>query len=235
MTYPNGNQTLAGIDLRISAGEFVSIVGPSGCGKSTVLKLASGLLPTTSGTVELAESAQQNLGYVFQEPTLLPWRDIYANVALINEIHQRTRSVDDRTGEAIRQVGLAGFEKHLPHELSGGMKMRVSLARALTLRPELFLFDEPFGALDEITRFNLNDLLVKLFIENQFGALFVTHSIREAVYLSTRVLVMGTKPGTILETFDIDFDYPREPSLRFSAQFNKYCEQISTVLAAKTT
>lgn len=250
MTYPNDVRVLSEVDLSVSAGEFVSIVGPSGCGKSTLLKLASGLTVGHSGTITLADIARDNLGYVFQEPTLLPWRNVYDNVKLISELksgrpaastpasadsspadNPAASTSDSVFGDAIEQVGLTGWQNNYPHELSGGMKMRVSLARALTQNPRLFLFDEPFGALDELTRYKLNDLLAALFTEKRFGALFITHSIPEAVYLSTKVLVMSTQPGAVVGSFDIDFGYPRASEDRYSAKFNRYCADISAALA----
>jgi NitT/TauT family transport system ATP-binding protein len=228
MTFPDGTVALSGIDLTVKRGEFVTVVGPSGCGKSTLLRIASGLETASHGTVELATD---RIGYVFQDATLLPWRDVQANVELLAELHGTPRA--DRRAkakEAIDLVGLTGFEKHLPRALSGGMRMRTSLARSLTLDPEIFLFDEPFGALDEITRERLNDELLKLFIEKQFAGLFITHSVSEAVYLSTRVIVMSGRPGRIVDTFDVPFDTPRDPEIRFTGEFAGLVGKVSHAL-----
>jgi NitT/TauT family transport system ATP-binding protein len=228
MTYPDGTVALTDVSFAIKPGELVSIVGPSGCGKSTLLKLVAGLLERTSGDIRLAEG---NLGYVFQDATLLPWRTVRKNVELLGELEgmptdERAKVAQD----SIDLVGLSGNEGKYPRSLSGGMKMRVSLARALTLKPGVFLFDEPFGALDEITRERLNDELLKLFALTQFAGLFITHSIAEAVFLSTRVLVMSGRPGRIVGDFDVPFDYPRNPDLRFDPAFAELSGEISHVL-----
>ncbi|HEV7956339.1 MAG: nitrate/sulfonate/bicarbonate transporter ATPase [Microbacteriaceae bacterium] len=217
MKYPDGTIALSGVDLDVAPGEFVSVVGPSGCGKSTLLRLASGLEHASSGEVDVATD---RIGYVFQDATLLPWRSVERNVELLAELHgvpSAERKAKARA--AIALTALTGFEKHLPKQLSGGMKMRTSLARALTLDPELFLFDEPFGALDEITRERLNDELIRLFAERRFAGLFITHSVSEAVYLSTRVVVMSGRPGGIVAEFDVPFPMPRDPEIRYSAEF----------------
>ena len=228
MQFANGTVALSGIDLTVSRGEFVTVVGPSGCGKSTLLRIASGLETASEG---VAEVATKRIGYVFQDATLLPWRSVQDNVELLAElagIKPKERRVKAR--EAIELVGLGGFEKNLPKELSGGMKMRTSLARSLTLEPELFLFDEPFGALDEITRERLNDELLRLFVEKQFAGLFITHSVSEAVYLSTRVVVMSGRPGSIVGTFDVPFPMPRDPDIRFTAEFAELVGEVSHAL-----
>ncbi|KQO08683.1 ABC transporter ATP-binding protein [Agreia sp. Leaf244] len=228
MTFPNGTTALSGVDLTVKKGEFVTVVGPSGCGKSTLLRIASGLTPATAGETHVAT---KRIGYVFQDATLLPWRTVQANVELLAELNgipKKTRV--SKAAEAIELVGLKGFEKHLPKTLSGGMRMRASLARSLTLDPELFLFDEPFGALDEITRERLNDELIKLFTEQQFAGLFITHSVSEAVYLSTRVVVMSGRPGKIVETFDVPFAYPRDPEIRFTPEFAELAGEVSHAL-----
>jgi NitT/TauT family transport system ATP-binding protein len=212
----------------VKRGEFVTVVGPSGCGKSTLLRIASGLTSATEGSVTVGTS---RIGYVFQDATLLPWRNIQENVELLAELNGVKRSQRRaEAAKAIELVGLAGFEKQLPKTLSGGMKMRASLARSLTLDPELFLFDEPFGALDEITRERLNDELIKLFTEQQFAGLFITHSVSEAVYLSTKVVVMSGRPGNIVETFDVPFAYPRDPEIRFTPEFAALAGEVSLAL-----
>jgi len=228
LTYADGTAALADIDLQLERGEFVSIVGPSGCGKSTLLRVASGLLEASSGSVE---ADQERLGYVFQDATLLPWRTVAGNVELLAELHGYPKQERrDLAQAAIELVGLAGFERHHPRRLSGGMRMRASLARSLTLDPVLFLFDEPFGALDEITRERLNDELIRLFLGRHFAGLFVTHSIQEAVFLSTRVVVMSARPGRIVAEIPVDLPYPREPELRYSPQFAAVAREVSTAL-----
>jgi NitT/TauT family transport system ATP-binding protein len=227
MRFPDGTQALQEISFGISAGEFVTIVGPSGCGKSTLLKITSGLLEQTAGSMSL----DGNLAYVFQDATLLPWRTVRANVELLGELDRVAREERRRLAqEAIDLVGLSGFEDRYPKALSGGMKMRASLARALTLQPDVFLFDEPFGALDEITRERLNDELLELFGRSGFAGLFITHSIAEAVFLSTRVLVMSARPGRIVGDFPVSFPYPREPDLRFEPAFAELCGHVSHAL-----
>jgi NitT/TauT family transport system ATP-binding protein len=228
MTFDSGTVALRDVDLTVSGGEFVSVVGPSGCGKSTLLRLASGLERSSGGTTTVGT---EHVGYVFQDATLLPWRTVAENVELLAELKgvgKAERAA--KTAEVIDLVGLSGFEDSLPRQLSGGMRMRASLARSLTLDPELFLFDEPFGALDEITRERLNDELLKLFVRHRFAGLFVTHSVSEAVYLSTKVAVMSGRPGTIVATFDVPFDMPREPDVRFTPEFAKLVGEVSHAL-----
>ena len=228
MVFPDGTQAVDDVSFDVCRNEFVTIVGPSGCGKSTLLKIASGLLRQTSGDVEIDRS---RIGYVFQDATLLPWRTVRQNVELLTELHGFPK--DDRAtraADAIELVGLAGFEDHYPNSLSGGMRMRASLARTLTLEPPVFLFDEPFGAVDEITRERLNEETLALFQREGFAGLFITHSISEAVFLSTKVLVMSARPGRIVEQYDIPFDYPREPELRFDPEFTRISGEISHTL-----
>jgi NitT/TauT family transport system ATP-binding protein len=228
--FPDGTVALQDVTLAVEAGELVALIGPSGCGKSTLLRIASKLTPETGGVVS---AAADNLGYVFQDPTLLPWRSVQDNVTLFLELHgvpKRERSRAAR--EAIDLVGLSGFERHLPRALSGGMRMRVSLARSLTLRPKVFLFDEPFGSLDEITRERLNHELLRLFEIERFAALFVTHSVSEAVFLSSRVAVMSARPGRIVASIDVPFPYPRAPELRFDPEFARVAGVVSQALRA---
>jgi len=228
LTFPNGTTALSGVDLTVRKGEFVTVVGPSGCGKSTLLRIASGLEKATAGTTKLTTD---HIGYVFQDAKLLPWRTVRANVELLAEL--RGMGKTERRAEAARaieMVSLNGFEDHLPRQLSGGMKMRASLARSLTMDPELFLFDEPFGALDEITREHLNDELLRLFTERGFAGLFITHSVAEAVYLSTKVVVMSGRPGRIVGTYDVPFDMPRDPEIRYTAEYAALVGEISRAL-----
>jgi NitT/TauT family transport system ATP-binding protein len=226
--YATGTLAMIGVDLELHAGEFVAIVGPSGCGKSTLLRLAAGLSKPTAGTVELAAGRP---GYVFQDPTLLAWRSVARNIELPAELRgvpkqQRRR----RVAAAVDLVGLRGFERHLPRMLSGGMRMRVSLARALLLDPDLCLFDEPFGALDELTRERLNDELLRLYAARRFTGLFVTHSVAEAVFLSSRVVLMSPRPGRIVADIPVRFDYPRQRDLRFTPQFTELIARVSARL-----
>jgi NitT/TauT family transport system ATP-binding protein len=225
MVYPDGTHALSETTFDVRPGEFVTVVGPSGCGKSTLLKIASGLNPPTTGFVSVDRS---KVGYVFQDATLLQWRSVQKNVELLAELQGMSADVRrKKASESIKLVGLGGFEKKYPKQLSGGMKMRASLARTLVLDPEVFLFDEPFGAVDEITRERLNDEVIGLFGRQRFAGLFITHSISEAVFLSTRVLVMSARPGRIVAEFLVPFDYPRLPELRFDPEFARLSGEIS--------
>jgi NitT/TauT family transport system ATP-binding protein len=229
-TFPDGTRALDDVSLDVDAGEMVSIVGPSGCGKSTLLRLASNLTSPSEGEIRVGDG---NVGYVFQDPTLLPWRTVQSNVELLAELagvprHERAR----QAAQAIALTGLDGFERHYPRALSGGMRMRVSLARSLTMRPRIFLFDEPFGALDEITRERLNGELLGLFARERFAGLFVTHSVTEAAFLASRVLVMSPRPGRIVGEIHVPFDYPRAPELRFDPDFAVVAGEISARLRA---
>jgi len=228
MVFPDGTEALHDISFTVNKGEFVTVVGPSGCGKSTLLKIASGLLEPTGGSVSVD---RDHLGYVFQDATLLQWRTVRANVELFSELNNVPVAERRQLAqEAIDLVGLKGFEDHYPKSLSGGMKMRCSLARSLTLKPPVFLFDEPFGAVDEITREHLNSETQQLFLREGFAGLFITHSISEAVFLSTKVLVMSARPGQIVAEFDVPFDYPRDPSLRFDPDFAELSGKVSVEL-----
>ncbi|HSL56258.1 MAG TPA: ABC transporter ATP-binding protein [Acidimicrobiales bacterium] len=232
-TFPDGTVALDGVSFSVSSGEFVTVVGPSGCGKSTLLRLASGLDRETAGSVEVD---RDNVGYVFQDATLMPWRNVQANVELLAELHGIPKAERRQlAAAAIETVGLSGFERHYPKMLSGGMRMRVSLARSLTLKPPVFLFDEPFGALDEITRERLNEEALRLFALEGFAGLFITHSIYEAVFLSTRVLVMSARPGRIVGDFTVPFEYPRPPELRFEPEFAELAGQVSASLRGAYT
>ena len=224
-TFPDGTEALRGVTFDVNPGEFVTVVGPSGCGKSTLLRLASGLDEVTAGRCDVDRS---NIGYVFQDATLLPSRTVIGNVELIAELHGDSKAERRaRSAEAITKVGLAGFENHYPKQLSGGMRMRASLARSLVMSPPIFLFDEPFGALDEITRELMNEETLRLFKEEGFAGLFITHSITEAVFMSTKVLVMSGRPGTIVDSFDVPFDHPRSPEMRFDPAFAELSGRVS--------
>jgi NitT/TauT family transport system ATP-binding protein len=225
--YANGTVALQNVDLTVHPGEFVTLVGPSGCGKSTILRIIAGLGDVTSGEVTVdgqppqqARAGSHEMSFVFQDPTLLPWQTAQGNAELPLKLRrvpaaERARVVDEK----LRLVGLNGFANVYPRELSGGMKMRVSIARALSLEPKLLLMDEPFGALDEITRQRLNVDLLDMWQSAGCTVLFVTHSTFEAVYLSTRIVVMSSRPGRIVEEFVVDEPYPRPPEFRTSAKF----------------
>ena len=228
MTFPDGTEALQDISFDVKPGEFVTVVGPSGCGKSTLLRIASNLTPNTTGSCAIDRSS---IGYVFQDATLLQWRTVRRNIELLAELHGHGSAARKKLSEnAIDLVGLRGHENKYPKQLSGGMKMRASLARSLVLKPKVFLFDEPFGALDEITRERLNDELLRLFQIEGFAALFITHSIYEAVFLSTRVLVMSARPGKIVAEFKVPFAYPRDHDLRFDPDFTALCGKVSHAL-----
>lgn len=229
MKFPNGTVALHGVDITVRRGEFVTVVGPSGCGKSTLLRIASGLETASAGSVRVGTD---RIGYVFQDATLLAWRNVQRNVELLAELNnQPIRVRRPKANAAIELVGLKGFEKHLPKQLSGGMRMRASLARSLTLDPELFLFDEPFGALDEITRERLNDELIQIFLREKFAGMFITHSVSEAVYLSTKVVVMSGRPGAIVNTFDVPFPIEeRNPDTRYTSEFAELVGEVSHAL-----
>jgi NitT/TauT family transport system ATP-binding protein len=237
-TFATGTTALQGVDLKILPGEFVSILGASGCGKSTLLRLIAGLGTPSSGTIDWPQStydatgnAEPALGFVFQEPTLLPWRTVSDNVYLPLLLAGVARSaVRDRIGQALDQVGLQGFADSYPRQLSGGMKMRVSIARALVTKPKILLMDEPFAALDEITRSKLNDELLQLFSRQGLTVIFVTHSVYESVYLSNRIIVMSSRPGRVTADVPITVGYPRTEEFRTSVQYNEYCRVVSAAL-----
>jgi NitT/TauT family transport system ATP-binding protein len=235
--YDSGVVALGPLDLDVGKGEFVSLLGPSGCGKSTALRLIAGLGAPTSGAVGVSQSSEKaraghSIGFVFQEPTLMPWTSVRENVRLpLKLAHTPTEEANARIGEALKQVGLSEFADAYPRELSGGMKMRVSLARALVTDPEILLMDEPFAALDEITRFRLNNDLLSLWRNLRKTVIFVTHSVFESVYLSQRVIVMTSRPGRLSAEFRIDAAEPRGEEFRTSADYAGYCRMVSNALA----
>jgi NitT/TauT family transport system ATP-binding protein len=233
-TYANGTQALSPVNLSVHAGEFVTLLGPSGCGKSTLLKMVAGLLKPSAGQLLLwgqAESVSTDLSFVFQEATLMPWASAGANVRLPLDLAGVPRAqADARVREALQLVGLHQFEASLPRELSGGMQMRVSIARGLVTQPKLLLMDEPFGALDEITRNRLDSDLLALWQAQKLTVVFVTHSIYEAVFLSTRVLVMAARPGRIVEEILIDEPFPRSPAFRVSTSFSRCAQKLQDSL-----
>lgn len=230
--FANGTEALAGLDLTIGEHEFVSLLGPSGCGKSTALRLIAGLGRASGGRIEWpGGDGSGAIGFVFQEPTLLPWARVFDNVWL----PLRLRGVARRPATApvtaaLEMVGLEGFARAYPRELSGGMKMRVSIARALVTRPRLLLLDEPFAALDEITRFKLNNDLLQLWQSQRWTVVFVTHSVFESVYLSNRVVVMAARPGRVTADIAVDAPFPRDEAFRTSGAYNALCRTVSAEL-----
>ena len=237
-TYPNGTHALQPVNLTVREGEFVTLLGPSGCGKSTLLKMVAGLLEPSDGRLLLwrkplgqLEASGHRLSFVFQEATLMPWARVQANVRLPLDLAGVARSeADARVDEALRLVGLDAFATSRPRELSGGMQMRVSIARGLVTQPTLLLMDEPFGALDEITRNKLDADLLDLWCQKKLTVIFVTHSIAEAVYLSTRVVVMAARPGRVVEDVAIDAPYPRDAHFRTSPTFTGYARHLQDSL-----
>jgi NitT/TauT family transport system ATP-binding protein len=237
--FANGTRGLAPIDLSIADGEFLTLIGPSGCGKSTLLKLIANLIEPSDGRLLWWRGGFEQVGqdgrrfaFVFQEPTLMPWARVEANVRLPLELANMPKAeAAPIVAEAIERVGLTAFSRNFPRQLSGGMKMRVSIARALATKPNLLLMDEPFGALDEFTRNKLDADLIRLWWEQKLTTVFVTHSIYEAVFLSTRIIVMATNPGRIFRTMTIDEPQPRDEGFRDSARFAAYCRELSTWLA----
>jgi NitT/TauT family transport system ATP-binding protein len=236
--YANGTVALDDLSFRVRQGEFVSLVGSSGCGKSTLLRIIAGLGDSSAGNVLVEgmtpQKARQSSGemtYIFQEATLLPWRNVLSNVELPLELRRATWSERrEAANNALALVGLGGFEAVYPRELSGGMKMRVSLARALSVNPRLLLMDEPFGALDEITRQRLNEELLRIWADGQRTIVFVTHSVFEAVFLSTRIFVMSPRPGRIVDDIPIDLPYPRTSEVRTSLPFMQHAARVSEAL-----
>jgi NitT/TauT family transport system ATP-binding protein len=225
-TFESGTVALRGFDLAVRDGEFVSLLGPSGCGKSTALRIIAGLSEASEGAVE--NSAAGKIGFVFQEPTLMPWADVAANVRLPLELaHAEAPAA---VGQALARVGLADFAGAYPRELSGGMKMRASIARALVTEPQLLLMDEPFAALDEINRFKLNNDLLAVWQELRRTVIFVTHSVFESVYLSQRIVVMTPRPGRVFTEIAILAPYPRDEHFRTSADYAGYCRKVAQAL-----
>lgn len=237
-TYPNGTQALLPVDLSIGEGEFVTLLGPSGCGKSTLLKMVAGLLEPTDGLLHLwrkpvarMDESGKKMAFVFQSPTLMPWASVQTNVRLpLDLAGVPRRQADAQVAEALALVGLSKFATALPRALSGGMQMRVSIARGLVTQPDLLLMDEPFGALDEITRHKLDADLLDLWRKKKLTVIFVTHSIHEAVFLSSRVVMMAARPGRVVEDFRIDAPYPRTADFMVSPEFSRYAKRLQDSL-----
>ena len=231
----SGPAVLEGISLSIERGEFVSIIGPSGCGKSTLLKLVAGLSPCSAGEIAVngmkPKYARELVSFVFQDATLLPWRTVERNVALALELEGKPRAETAATvAKLLDLVGLAKVGKSYPRQLSGGMKMRVSIARALATRPRLLLMDEPFAALDEMSRDRLNEELLRLYAEHKWTVLFVTHSVAEAVFLSTRIVILAAHPGRVAHEMAVDLPWPRTAKTRESKAFEEQVTQASRLL-----
>ncbi len=236
--YPSGTAALASMSLAVAEREFLTLLGPSGCGKSTLLRIMAGLSEPTAGRVRWWGGGAAGIGepgrhvaFVFQEPTLMPWASVTRNVRLPLELARRERvAADAAVREALALVGLEAFARSYPRELSGGMQMRVSIARALATRPDLLLMDEPFGALDEITRARLDADLLDLWERRHLTVVFVTHSVYEAVFLSTRVVVLSARPGRIAGELVVDTPFPRDDAFRTSVRFAEYCSALSAML-----
>jgi NitT/TauT family transport system ATP-binding protein len=236
--FANGTLAIRGVDLDLRDGEFVSLLGPSGCGKSTLLRIIARLGSPSAGTIEwptaphsASGEPEPDLGFMFQDPTLMPWSNTLKNVMLPMTLAGVPKAdAEARAAEMLALVGLKGFEKSYPRELSGGMKMRVSIARALVIRPKILLMDEPFAALDEITRHKLNDDLLALWWQNRFTAVFVTHSVFESVYLSQRIVVMAARPGRVMADLRSEAPYPRDGLFRTSAEYAHLCRVASETL-----
>jgi NitT/TauT family transport system ATP-binding protein len=240
--FREGTEALSAIDLEVRAGEFVGLVGPSGCGKTTLLNLIAGLIRPSAGDLRWWGASRPNadlsrrFAYVFQAPTLMPWADIATNVRLPLDLAGAPRAESERAvADALAVVALAGFARHRPRELSGGMQMRASIARALVTQPSLLLMDEPFAALDDFTRQRLDDELIALWRARGFAVVFVTHSVVEAVYLSNRVVVMGARPGRIVDQIAIDAPYPRGDDFRTSTAFAALAQRVTKAVAAEAS
>ncbi|MDB5507668.1 MAG: nitrate transporter ATPase [Hyphomicrobiales bacterium] len=229
--FANGVTALEGLDLDVRQGEILSLLGPSGCGKSTALRLIAGLAEPDAGTIAWRDGQRPEIGFVFQDATLMPWASVFDNVWLPLRLRGDSREqAAPRIVEALGRVGLGDFQKAYPRELSGGMKMRVSIARALVMRPALLLMDEPFAALDEITRARLNRDLLALQAELGATILFVTHSVYESVYLSSRIVVFSQRPGRVIDTIDVAPPGPRDEAFRVSSFYVETCRAASQAL-----
>jgi NitT/TauT family transport system ATP-binding protein len=231
--FANGTVALSDLTMDVREGEFLSLLGPSGCGKSTALRLIANLADISGGSITWPSggSAKSDIGFVFQEPTLMPWASVFENVYLPLKLKGIPKSAADAKIRAtLALVGLADFAHVYPRELSGGMKMRVSIARALVTEPKLLLMDEPFAALDEITRFKLNDDLLRLKQASNVTVIFVTHSVYESAYLSTRIIVMAARPGRVVANIAVNAPYPRNEEFRTTSVYTETCREASHAL-----
>ena len=233
--YLSGTAVLEGISFSIERGELVTFLGPSGCGKSTLLRLVSGLSSATNGSVLVngmtPENARELMSFIFQDPTLMPWRTVEENVGLSLELEHAARPLrSERVAGMLNLVGLTHVAHSYPRQLSGGMKMRASIARALVSRPRILLLDEPFAALDEMTRDRMNEELLRLYVEQKWTVLFVTHSVAEAVFLSSRIVILSSHPGRIAHDVAIDLPWPRYAELRDTAAYEEHVTRISRLL-----
>lgn len=234
--FANGTLALQGMSLDCGEHDFISFLGPSGCGKSTALRLVAGLTRISSGEMQWSSGSaggksDRELGFVFQEPTLMPWARVFDNVWLPLKLTGVGRDgAAPVVQQVLEMVGLSRFADVYPRELSGGMKMRVSIARALVTHPRLLLMDEPFAALDEMTRIKLNNDLLAIWREHRFSVIFVTHSVYESVYLSNRIVVMAARPGRVIDEIRIDEPYPRGEAFRISSRYNAHCQAVSQSL-----
>ncbi len=234
--FGNGTLAVRDVDISLQEGEFISLLGPSGCGKSTLLRMMAGLATPSAGEIAWSGSGKPDLGFIFQEATLMPWATALGNVVMPLKLKGMPRADAEAASiEMLRLVGLGGFEGSYPRELSGGMRMRVSIARALVTRPRILLMDEPFAALDEITRHKLNDDLLALWWQRKFTAVFVTHSVFESVYLSQRIAVMAARPGRIMADLPVASPYPRDELFRTSAEYAQLCRVASETLKKAIT
>lgn len=233
--YRSATIALEGISLAVERGEFVTFLGPSGCGKSTLLKLVSGLSPVSEGSILVngmtPANAREMMSFIFQDATLLPWRTVEKNVGLGMELEYAARDArQERVARMLELVGLSHVSKRYPRQLSGGMKMRVSIARALVTRPRILLMDEPFAALDEMTRDRLNEELLRLYAEQKWTVLFVTHSVAEAVFLSSRIVILAAHPGRVAHRMQVELPWPRTAATRESKQFEEQVTHASRLL-----
>jgi len=236
--FSSGTIALSGMSLTVESGEFISLLGPSGCGKSTALRIIAGLGDATSGKIDWPSSRinsqglpEGDIGFVFQEPTLMPWKTVFGNVYLPLKLRGVSKAqARDRITEVLTTVGLQDFADAYPRELSGGMKMRVSIARALVTKPKLLLMDEPFAALDEITRQKLNDDVLRLWKATGITVIFVTHSVFESAYLSNRIVVMKARPGRVHADFPLTTSLERDSHYRTSEEYRRACETASRSL-----
>ena len=233
--FRSGALALQNIDLQVEKREFVSLLGPSGCGKSTLLRLVSGLTAATSGKVAVngipPENARELMSFIFQDATLLPWRTVEQNVGLGLELEHVARTTrEEKVAKMLELVGLTAVAERYPRQLSGGMKMRVSIARALVSRPRILLLDEPFAALDEMSRDRLNEELLRLYLEQQWTVMFVTHSVAEAVFLSTRIVVLAPHPGRIAHVVPVDLPWPRTADTRATKAYEDRVAEVSRLL-----